>query len=214
MTCGIYMIKNKETGQIYIGQSINIEQRWREHCSFNKNSSYIDKAIHKNGKNKFNLYIIAELPNNEEILLKHEKYWIKFYNTFKNRFHYNLTPGGDFNPMNIPEIAKKSAKKRKGKHLSAEHKKNISNSMIGKNKNKKRSSEIKEKISLTVSNNNNTSGFYRVYKRKSKDCKQGFIYCYRYYDNDGNRKAITSTNIKKLEQKVKAQNLKWLKLDK
>lgn len=24
MTCGIYMIKNKETGQMYIGQSIDI----------------------------------------------------------------------------------------------------------------------------------------------------------------------------------------------
>ena len=29
MTCGIYMIKNKKTGQIYIGQSVNIEKRYR-----------------------------------------------------------------------------------------------------------------------------------------------------------------------------------------
>lgn len=33
MTCGIYKIENKLNGKVYIGQSINIEQRWREHKS-------------------------------------------------------------------------------------------------------------------------------------------------------------------------------------
>lgn len=28
MTCGIYMIQNKQTGQKYIGQSVDIESRF------------------------------------------------------------------------------------------------------------------------------------------------------------------------------------------
>lgn len=32
MTCGIYMIKNKQTGQIYIGQSIDINKS-KSHCN-------------------------------------------------------------------------------------------------------------------------------------------------------------------------------------
>lgn len=31
MTCGIYMIQNKQTGQKYIGQSVDIESRYRGH---------------------------------------------------------------------------------------------------------------------------------------------------------------------------------------
>ena len=52
--CGIYLIENKINGKKYIGQSINIYKRFREHCFLsNKNHSYIDNAIHKYGKENF-----------------------------------------------------------------------------------------------------------------------------------------------------------------
>ena len=35
MTCGIYEIKNKRDGTVYIGQSMNIEKRWRAHKHMN-----------------------------------------------------------------------------------------------------------------------------------------------------------------------------------
>lgn len=31
--CGIYLIKNKTTGQKYTGQSTKILERWKKHCS-------------------------------------------------------------------------------------------------------------------------------------------------------------------------------------
>ena len=31
MTTGIYAIVNRETGDRYVGQSVNIEKRWSEH---------------------------------------------------------------------------------------------------------------------------------------------------------------------------------------
>lgn len=32
MSIGIYKITNLLNGKIYIGQSIHIEKRWKEHC--------------------------------------------------------------------------------------------------------------------------------------------------------------------------------------
>ena len=46
---GIYKIENKINGKIYIGQSINIERRWSEHCRKSK-KSLISKAIFEFGK--------------------------------------------------------------------------------------------------------------------------------------------------------------------
>ena len=97
MTCGKYMIKNKKTGQIYIGQSINIERRWNFH--YNNKKSYIDRAINKYGVDNFIFKIIEELPKDSLLLNEREKYWIKFYNTIVDKGGYNLTEGGDSNSI-------------------------------------------------------------------------------------------------------------------
>ena len=106
-----------------------------------------------------------------------------------------------------------------GKTFSKEHKKKISESLKGHNT----SEETKRKISESnkgnthseeskqkMSEDRNNSGYLNVGKTKHKTCKQGFIWRYRYYEN-GKPKTIYSTDIKKLEQKVKVKGLKWLK---
>ena len=60
-------------------------------------------------------------------------------------------------------------------------------------------------------NANNSTGYFRVSIMKCKNCKQGFIYRYTYYEN-GKRKAICAVSIEKLEEKVKAKGLPWRKL--
>lgn len=57
----------------------------------------------------------------------------------------------------------------------------------------------------------NSTGYYRVSKTKCSHCKQGFIYRYQYYENDV-KKALFSTSLKKLEEKVKSKKLPWRKL--
>ena len=77
MTCGIYMIKNKITGQMYIGQSIDIERRWKEHYrGRDKTASYIDNAIDKHKKSDFILNIIYKAEEDNELLNEMEKYYI------------------------------------------------------------------------------------------------------------------------------------------
>lgn len=97
MTCGIYKITNKINGKCYIGQSIHIEQRWKEHKilgniggnSNKRNALY--EAIYKYGIDNFLFEIIEECS--EEKLDEKEIEWIKYYNSYYDG--YNLTIGGN-----------------------------------------------------------------------------------------------------------------------
>ena len=92
------------------------------------------------------------------------------------------------------ETLKKISKSRKGS--------------IPWNKGRKMSVEEKEKISNAMSNTTNTTGFYRVFKHNNKALKQGFCWRYQYFDNN-KRKAISSIDLKKLEEKVRKEGLEW-----
>lgn len=158
MTCGIYMITNKKTGQKYIGRSVNIERRWNEHCHKGHiKNSYIDSSINKYGVSNFIIQVITELPKNQSLLNQHEKYWIKFYNTYEDDYHYNLTPGGEYSPMLVTCIKEQRSgvnhhmygKRGKdtpmfGKHHSQEVRDKISKANIGK----KRSKDVRKKLSI------------------------------------------------------------------
>lgn len=50
---GIYIIINKQNGKKYIGQSLRVYERWREHYSEPCENSAIDAAIRKYGKESF-----------------------------------------------------------------------------------------------------------------------------------------------------------------
>lgn len=101
----IYKITNLINGKVYIGQTNNPQQRWKEHCRLgaltyinNKNRhSRLYLAMKKDGIENFNFEIIEELT--EEYNEK-EKYWIQYYNSFLDKSKgYNLTPGGEEPPI-------------------------------------------------------------------------------------------------------------------
>lgn len=96
-TTGIYKIENLINHKCYIGQSVKIEQRWKNHkvTAKNLNDKNYDnplyKAIRKYGIENFSFEIIEECSVND--LNNKQRYWIKYYNSFFNG--YNLTMGGD-----------------------------------------------------------------------------------------------------------------------
>lgn len=85
------------------------------------------------------------------------------------------------------ETRNKMSKARKGKKFSDDHRKNLSKSR-------------------------NTTGYYRVTKQKDVTCKQGFRWKYVYSDN-GKTKALYSTSLDVLQEKVKGNGLEWRKID-
>ena len=93
MSCGIYKITNLINGHSYIGQSICIELRWKNHKCYDKEcENYpLYRAFRKYGIDNFSFEIIEECEPN--LLNEKEVYWINFYNTYSNG--YNQTSGGD-----------------------------------------------------------------------------------------------------------------------
>lgn len=88
--CGIYKITNQLNGHAYIGLSIDIERRWKEHKKMKYRACLYDAFI-KYGIDNFKFTILEECQRNK--LNEREKYWIAYYNTYKNG--YNSTPGGE-----------------------------------------------------------------------------------------------------------------------
>lgn len=94
MSCGIYKIENLLNHKVYIGQSINIETRFKKHQSA-KDNFLIHKAIQKYGKENFS-YEIIELCSQEQLNEK-EIYWIdKYQSCILNGLNkgYNMNYGG------------------------------------------------------------------------------------------------------------------------
>ena len=221
MTCGIYKITRKDTGQSYIGLSGNIEKRYYQHSRWhNMETSRIDPAMVKHGIDKFDLEIIEELPYDIPLLMQRERYWIAKYNTYEDDFHYNLTSGGEA-PMY-------------GRRHTDATKEKISKANSGENHpffGRKHTPETKQKLSKLMSGENHpffgchhtestrlkksrkmsSTGYYRVSKQIDKRCKQGFTWRYGYCDENHKPVSISSVDINKLEEKVKSKGLPWYK---
>ena len=93
----IYIIKNTVNDKVYIGQSVNVEERWNSHIYNaryeNKNGvnkSVLHKAMMKYGVENFYYEILeSQIENYDE----REQYWIEKYHSLVPD-GYNITPGG------------------------------------------------------------------------------------------------------------------------
>ena len=102
---GIYKITNKLDGKFYIGQAIDINERWRDHIRdsmlpedkwiANKRGeqTYFHRALRKYGPNNFVFEVIEECSR--DLLNERERYWIDKFNAYKGPDGYNLRPGGE-----------------------------------------------------------------------------------------------------------------------
>lgn len=93
---GIYCIENKINHKKYIGQSVDINDRWRKHISeLNHNThdnSYLQNAWNKYGRDIFEFNVIEYCKISE--LDDRENYYINYYKTLNREFGYNLKSGG------------------------------------------------------------------------------------------------------------------------
>lgn len=137
----IYQIINTYNNKIYIGSTINLCARWKEHIndlSKNKHHNiHLQRAWIKYGRAYFKFSII-EIVENTGVLLEREDYWLENSKCFDKKFGYNIKM------------------KATGGELPSEVKNKISNSNKGKNKGNKNfmygkthTVEAKEKISKT-----------------------------------------------------------------
>lgn len=141
MSIGIYIIKNKKTSKFYIGQSINIEQRFASHKTraFDTNSKEYNAPLYEDmrryGTFNFSLEILEECS--KEDLHIREEFWIQKLEAQK--LGYNKTKGGigvkdandgENHPNHI--LTEKDVKEIRRRYANRERKESVFNDYKGK----------------------------------------------------------------------------------
>lgn len=166
---GVYCFKNKINSKKYIGQSCDINRRYKRHLRELREDKSPNKILqmawNKYGEENFEFKIIEECE--EKDLDEKEIYWIKTLESHSSENGYNISWGGNAPMKNVP--------------VTDEHRKKLSIASSGKNNGmygKKLSPETLMKISKALKGKphteeakmNNSLG--QVGKRtKNKKCK-------------------------------------------
>lgn len=145
MKSGIYKISNNLNHHFYIGQSIHIQKRWKEHQkSFkeNKRKTVLQKAFHKYGFENFSFEVIEECEPDK--LNEREMFYIA---TLKPE--YNMNEGGTGNkgyvvPDEFKKHLSKLGRKQWDSYDDETRKKIIAKQLTGPRKGKHRSEETKK----------------------------------------------------------------------
>lgn len=89
----IYLLKNKITNDVYIGQTANFKNRICKYRTLNcKQQPKLYNSIVKNGFENFEVYILQNCNSKQE-LDEYEKYYIDLYKS--NVYGYNCSEGGE-----------------------------------------------------------------------------------------------------------------------
>ena len=132
---GIYKITSP-TGRIYIGQSIDIDRRFRFYRNMNcKHQPVLFASFNKHGVGTHSFEIIEECI--EEVLDTRERYWQEFYDVLNGGLNCNLTETNDKTKRQSEETKKKISESSKGKIFSNESRQKMSETKkkttLGKN---------------------------------------------------------------------------------
>lgn len=108
---GIYQITNLKSGKLYIGQSLNVEKRIKDHqyelsrgIHINR---YLQAAWNKYGEANFVFSVLEEVLCSDD-LTRREKYWVDFYGGYESDVLYNLREPGPSGKMSSDSLKRLS----------------------------------------------------------------------------------------------------------
>jgi len=175
---GIYKIENKLNHKVYIGQSIHLERRQKDHikalCRGKHINKHLQSAWNKYGQDNFEFSVLEECAEN--ILTEREQYWIDYYGGLNSSNNYNKREAGDKGHLS-EESRLKCSLHNKGKKviITETTKQKISQALKGrpaKNKGISPSEETKKKLSIR-NKGKKKPAFTEEHKRKLSESHKG-----------------------------------------
>lgn len=132
---GVYVIANRVNGKCYVGSSINIARRWREHKRLLSagchHSAKLNNAWGKHGEPAF-MFSVVEVIRNPVDLIVREQEWIEVLDSVLNGYNINPTAGSQLGFKHSDAAIEKMRQSRTGKKHSDERRANISAGQIGR----------------------------------------------------------------------------------
>lgn len=155
--CGIYMIINNINNKVYIGKSVNIYERIRQHINtLNKKSKnenvHLINAWFKYGRDNFRYEILEYTERNDDVLKERELFYMEKFNSIDRKFGYNLRLDTSTNCILSEETKKRMSEGTKQYYIDHPEAKDVMSkaiSLFWKN-----NPEIKKEMAKKVSEKN------------------------------------------------------------
>ncbi len=200
---GIYGIRNKINNKIYIGQSWNIEARWRAHKNTEHNR-HLRSAYEKYGVDNFELVILREFQESsltDIFLTLFEQKFMDEYDSRNPEKGYNFRGAGNKGKL-AEESKQRISAANKGRIQPPEEIEKRANTIRGKkrsNISKQRYSEAKKRLYRGPEGARLRSCVAQAQKGKAKaeEHKQKIRKAIEIVMRDPERRKLQSENLKK-----------------
>lgn len=176
--CGIYKITSPNN-KIYIGQSVDINDRWNKYRRYAcKKQVLLYNSLKKYGwgEHRFEILCQCDRPELDNL----ENYYIELFDTFNARFGLNIKSGGTKGYVHSEQTKHKIGQKNKGnKYRSG----------------RKHTEESKKKMSLSKMGNKSMSGMHHSDETRLKMSKSAMgnkNFCGHKLSDEHKRRLISS----------------------
>lgn len=157
----IYSFKNKENSKVYVGQTVNLIKRYKQHIAYSKKEKIVKSpkfynALRKYGEQGFDFSVIdtIQVEGMEELrnqLTIKEQFWIDYYDSINNGYNTGNAGLAAWTGLkHSDETRRKMSIAGKGRKHSEEHIAKIKASNVGKKRSDAQRLEMSEIKSISV----------------------------------------------------------------